>query len=675
MFSRNYTAGFRTSKTYSSICLFLIWHLLPFLSYSQQSRQFNTRNYQRNEFHPGKVVLSPADTLPADDTLVDYLKLIHQEEDTLLYLPVKKTNGNYLNQKTEAFYDSLKAKAENKRITRELYNALFTDTSKKVSAGKVLNLESFKLYENKVIRKITIRRLDVFGPTIEDTTLEPNNFIKRLGNDLHIPTHIGVIRKSILCREGERINPFVLFENERLLRGQPYIQDARFLLSPVGRISDSVDLTILVKDVWPVGFGAELSDFQAGNISLWHNNVLGFGHQFAARFFWDYSKDDIYGNSLEYSVANIWGSYVSGDIYYADRWNLNTYRVNLYRNFMASDINWAGAANLEKTSVIQDLAMRDTSFIDVTYSYRNLDLWIGRSFELGSRMGSWPAKTNLFMAGRYMITDYSRGPETREDSLYLFQDKTQMLVSVGFSRQGFYRSNLIYSFGQTEDVPFGYLIKFTGGIEQGQYKYRPYASLSASAGFNTGRFGYIFGLAEFGSFIYENQLEQGTFHMQIRYFTDLLSVHRFQLRQFLAAEYVLGINRNADEFVSIEYNGGIAGLGSRYLRGDEKILARVESVVFTPYSLFGFRIACFAFADMGTIYGSAFAVSNQNLYAGTGIGIRLRNERLVFNTIQLKFTWYASVPEEANYHSFVASGEQRLHLQNFFMDKPQIIRY
>jgi hypothetical protein len=626
-----------------------------------------------------KTVQGP-DTVHVPDTAVyspatDYVRLIHEREDSLLYLPYKKENGNHTDDRTRAFYDSLRIRAENKRFTRELYNALFTDTSRKAPVEKTLNLESFKIYENKIIRKVTIKRLDVFGPTIDDTTLTTGKPVKIMGNNLHINTNLRVIRRSLLFREGDKLNPFLLFDNERLLRDLPYIGDARFLIQESELPSDSVDVVILVKDVWPIGVGAELSDFQAGNVSLWHANVLGFGQQFEAKLFWDNSKDQVFGTGLLYSDANILGSFIRGNLYFADRWNLKTYRLELNRNFIASDINWAGATIVEKTESIQDLGMRDTTIEEIKLSYLNYDLWVGRSFEIGSRTGLWPAKTNLFMAGRFLHTNYTENPETQEDTLYRFQDKTQMLVSLGFSQQGFYRSNLIYSFGQTEDVPFGFLFKFTGGIEQGPDKYRPYFGLSASGGYNAGRLGYLYGLAEFGSFVFDHNLEQGAFHLFIKYFTDLQKINRFQFRHFITAEYLMGINRDADEYVTLENRGGISGLGSRYLRGDEKKSVKLESVMFTPYQLLGFRFAFFAFADVGTIKGSFFPDSNDRLFSGIGLGLRLRNERLVFNTLQLKFTWYASVPDEAGYRSFVASGEPRLQMQNFFMDKPQIIRY
>ncbi|MBN2275904.1 MAG: hypothetical protein JXK95_16365 [Bacteroidales bacterium] len=601
------------------------------------------------------------------------MEMIHYTQDSLLEVPYRRRNGNSLNHRSKIFYDSLRIKAENKRFTRELYNALFTDTTKKEQTRKVLEPEIFQSYENKIIRSITIKHLDVFGPSIEDTTIEATSFLKRIGNDLHIETRERIIKNSLMFNEGEKLNPFFLFENERLLRELPYINDARFLIGNGSARDDSVDVVLLIKDLWPFGFGAELSDLQQGNVSLWHTNFLGLGHQLEAKLFWHTAKDKLLGNSIIYRIANLNGSYITGSLYYVDRWNLETYRLDLFRNFMASDINWAGAVSLEKTKTTQSVALRDTTLEEVQLEYLDHDFWLGYLFSPGTRNGNQHTKTNFFIAGRIWHNDFSVSPETRENYLYQFQDKTRLLFSLGFSKQGFYRSNLIYSFGQTEDVPFGYLVKVTGGFEQGQYKYRPYAGISASAGFNIDHLGYLYSLCELGSFFHDKSTQQGVFRIMIKYFTDLQSVNRFKFRQFITAEYTRGINRDADEFVSLENRHGITGLGSRYLRGNEKKLLKLESVVFTPYQLFGFRFVGFAFADLGIIRGSSFDESNNKLFSGIGIGLRIRNERLVFNTLQLKLTWYVSQPEESVYQYFIASGEPRFVLKNFYMEKPEII--
>ncbi|MEG0163317.1 MAG: hypothetical protein RR652_05215, partial [Mucinivorans sp.] len=38
-------------------------------------------------------------------------------------------------------------------------------------------------------------------------------------------------------------------------------------------------------------------------------------------------------------------------------------------------------------------------------------------------------------------------------------------ASIGFSRQNYYQGNMIYGYGRTEDIPFGYKFEAVGGYQ------------------------------------------------------------------------------------------------------------------------------------------------------------------------------------------------------------------
>jgi hypothetical protein len=611
------------------------------------------------------------------DTAIEegYLYIINHRGDTFIYRPFQDEGENIRKQKAQQFYDSLKVKFENRKITRELYRILFTDTAKKQKVQRVINPENFSIYEDKIIRNITVKHLNVFGTSVDDTIAARLTFPERLANNVHIKTGIRVIQRNMLIKEGDRLNPYLLFENERLIRDLPYIEDARFLITDLNNHSDSVDILLIVKDVWPAGFGFQINDLNSGNLSVWHTNTFGLGHQFRSDIFYNTAKDNPFGYDVSYSVASVFGSYISTDLLYVNRWNTETYKIDLYRSFLTSTINWAGAAHLEKTKTEQDILLKDTTLEGISFEYHYHDLWLGRSFEIMDHYGRIPQKMNFFIASRILYNNFLKAPETSQNYLYRFHNKTLWLFSIGLSKQGFYRSSFIYGFGRAEDVPFGFLVKLTGGWEKSQYMSRPYMALSASGAINIRSFGYAYNVLEFGSFYNNQQVEQGVFHLVTKYYTDLFKIKRFAFRQFVTFDYTLGINRYEDEYTTLENRGGINGLKSRYLRGDEKVALKLESVLFTPYKLIGFRVALFASADMGIIKGSNFASVNNRLFSGIGIGVRIRNENLVFNTIQLKYTWYPYLPNEAVYYNFTAEGEPRLRLRNLYMDEPQIVNF
>ena len=66
----------------------------------------------------------------------------------------------------------------------------------------------------------------------------------------------------------------------------------------------------------------------------------------------------------------------------------------------------------------------------------------------------------------------------------------------------------------------------------------------------------------------------------------------------------------------------------------EKLIASLKDESYSPQPL-GFRIAVFGFADFGLI-GYSPNIFKNDFFTSFGVGVRLRNERLVFNTVQIR---------------------------------------
>jgi hypothetical protein len=84
------------------------------------------------------------------------------------------------------------------------------------------------------------------------------------------------------------------------------------------------------------------------------------------------------------------------------------------------------------------------------------------------------------------------------------------------------------------------------------------------------------------------------------------------------------------------------------LKGDKRLFLNNEFVYYSPHYLYGFRFVYYAFADAAIINHSKGALFDNPMYLSAGIGLRLRNERLVFNTIQLQFNFFPLSPGLTN---------------------------
>ena len=86
--------------------------------------------------------------------------------------------------------------------------------------------------------------------------------------------------------------------------------------------------------------------------------------------------------------------------------------------------------------------------------------------------------------------------------------------------------------------------------------------------------------------------------------------------------------------IRFTHDNGLQAL-KEYVTGTNRMILNTETVVFTPYQPLGFRIAVFGFADFGLI-GYSPNIFKNDFFTSFGLGVRLRNERLVFNTVQIR---------------------------------------
>jgi len=137
-------------------------------------------------------------------------------------------------------------------------------------------------------------------------------------------------------------------------------------------------------------------------------------------------------------------------------------------------------------------------------------------------------------------------PETSFLLVSSFLVVSGFFFSLFFNRQ---ITNLIYGYGRTEDIPYGGLIRVTAGREFNEFKTRTYLGTDLSAGKSFPDFGYIYSSLALASFINGNEREQGIFYTKLNYFSNLLSVGRYRLRNFINLDYSRGFGRYSDETI------------------------------------------------------------------------------------------------------------------------------
>lgn len=589
---------------------------------------------------------------------------------------IKKIQAEENIKKAQAFYDSLEVKASRNRWIKELHDILINGNELQEnghSYKKSKSIEPYLDYQNKYIRRIKINKIDVFGPEVYDTTIKPNTWIEEYANKLHFKTIDNIIRNNILVKRGEKVDPWRLADNERLLRELPYIHDARITVDQLE--GDSVDLTYIIKDVWSKGFGLQFGGLNSGRFDFWDRNIFGTGHENENSILWNDKKNPKLGYEGYYRIKNISGTFINTTLKYVSAFDEEIYELDISRKFFTPSTKYAVGLLINKSSTIEGFEYYDTlSPTEIKYNHTNF--WLGRSFPLKSRNLLESSRQNLTISSAVYHYHFTETPFSNENIFQNFQSRTLYLGSISYNKQGFYKTNYLYSFGRTEDIPYGMILTIIAGPEFNQFNNRFYTGLSLSRGTYLIKLGYLYYGFDLGFFNAQNmKIDQGTLHLRSRYFTKLIKIGDYRFRQFAKFTYSMGYNRNKDEFITINNSLGIRGFRSKELKDEKKMVLNLESVFFSPLYVYGFRFVFYGFADLALMGSKKDFLLNQRLYSGFGLGMRIRNEKLVFRTIQLQLAIYPGAPADVKNYLFEISGEPRLHPENFEVKSPKIIEY
>jgi hypothetical protein len=580
--------------------------------------------------------------------------------------PAAAQNDNLNDSISKAFYDTLKTKAEKRKITGLIYDMIFVNPPSAGSAReKMSSTAPFEEYSGRVIRKREIIRLNAFGTDIDDPLANSPTKAGKFLNSTYAKTRKFVLYQYLLFRQGDTISPLKMADNERLLRGLSFIDDARIIIVPVD--GNMADVAVIVRETYPVGFDLKINGIKEGSVGIFDRNFAGLGHELEISMPYRFDEYRYPGIGARYSVKNIMRSLSDLEIDLSDGLGSTTFGGLYKRDFVTSETRYAWYASVRMTYTSEDL---DTMPAPVPLRYTYQDYQAARSFMIDPT-----SVTRLIVSGRYVNNNVFKKPVIDENSYYRLQKYHIITGSLALSSQRFINTSLIYSYGRTEDIPYGYMLEAIGGREINEFKSRNYAGVIASYGNIFKSFGYIYGGISLSSFINHYHTEQGTLEMKIRYFTPLMQAGRSRIRTFVNFYYMRGFDRYTDEFLYLRNNDLIRGFRNDSVCGSNRIVVTFEPVLFTYKPLIGFRFAFFTFADAGWLVKGSFDAGEYFSVLGLGAGVRIRNDQLVFNTIQIRFAYYPYSPPYSETSWFTANGIVRLKPPGFEPGPPGVIPY
>jgi len=584
---------------------------------------------------------------------------------------------------TAIFYQKLKKRLYKHRLTRHLYDALFREPYRKPATRTLERpADPYQRYNGRFIGDIRYTRLDPFGPRVNDTLRPPANWVERTANSLHATTKKYVIRKGLLFKKDDRLSSSEISDNERILRETPNLLDARIYVLPRGRGSDTVDILVVTQDVLSVSGGAG-GDTRSATVDVNESNFFGLGHEIRTRTTYrsqvnPYTESPIgWGFRGSYRVPYIGNTFITGQLDFIHEWNHQREGLLLRREFLSPDIKYAGGLEVSRNrQLMQTYPLEpDSGNVLYGYNYRLLDAWLGRAFRLNVGSERFRERARLVTALRASSYDFFDRPVVRADTNQILEDREQNFFSIGISNRNYLRDVQVFGFGRTEDIPYGSLFSITGGVDRGEFKQGYYLGSKLSRGRYYKGFGYLLATLEAGSFVRAGDWEQGVIRAEFNYFSRLFTLKTTHIRQFVDLRFVRGIGRFDREFIDISGRNGIRGIGSAALRGSKGLVLNLETVVFTPFTILGFQLAVFAYADLGIITPSNVNIFDGIVYQGYGVGLRVRNENLAFNTFQFRLGIYPNIPGNSRVLRTDFSGFPRTRLPDFGISAPDVVPF
>lgn len=591
-----------------------------------------------------------------------------------------KGNAQTIDKKGDSIsiYQDINDLSRKNKFSRFVYKLIFRESALNTedlvtSTPKKKEKVVKKHQEGKIIRNISIETLDPFGYSVTNEKKVPKRKLENFGNAIHIKTKEITIRNIMLFKKSDTLDPRLLHESERLIRSQRYVREVTIIPVDIPNSNDSIDIKVRVLDSWTLIPTGSLSSKES-SVKLTERNILGFGHLISGniknRF--DTNERAAYA---QYAINNIRNTYIRLDLDYAHDFNNNSKRsINLNRPFYSVITKNAGGAYYENRLREEQIPIDDEIFpVDVSYDFQ--EYWYGRAFKINSKSNPERYFTNMILALTYNQKVFGQRPDVSLDPSSYFSNEKNWIGMIGVSKQKFYQDSFVFNFNITEDIPYGENIALIIGHQEKNSNSRLYTGLSVSYG-QKYSFGYASGFAEWGSFYDAGLTEQTAFKLGFNYFSPLLYWGKWRFRQFVKPTYVWGNNRDdsyKDRLGLIEEDG-LEGFNDR-LNGIQKWTASFQTQSYIPGSWYGFRFSPFFNMTFGSLANEK-ALFSSKVYSKFSIGALINNDFLVFNSFQISFSYYPTIPFEGDDIIKVNSFENtNLTLYDFQLSKPAYIRY
>lgn len=576
-------------------------------------------------------------------------------------------------------YKNIEAYSKRSGFGKFIHRLLFKSTRKKQPSinavrKKYLLKKSFEKHDGKIIRKIIIETYDPFGYSLDNPNETPKNF-EKFGNNIHLKTKNWTIRNILLIKEKQPLDSLLAKESERLIRKQRFTRSV--LIKPIDlNNKDSVDISVKVLDSWSFIPSGSISG-SSGTLDLTERNFMGLGHEiensFTNRF-----NDKKKAYSARYTINNFKNTFINTSFVYQNNLeNATTKSIKLERKFFSPFTKLAGGIFIESRKYYDSISINQTNFQTFLFKNETHNFWLGHSFKIFKGKNEDYRMTNFITTLGYQKTDYLKSPSTSFDPTNYFSDQEIYLASIGLNTRKFAEDKFLFNYGIIEDVPYGQVYSITGGFQHKNLVKRAYFGGRFAYG-NYFPFGYIGSTFEWGSFFNNGCSEETTFKIEAHYFTNLLSLGSWKFRQFVKPTLVLGNHRApiSKDRLTMGNQDALTGFENPLVNGTRKFALALQTQTYMPGNWHGFRFSPFYNMTFGFLGNESNTFFDARLYSKFSLGVLINNDYLVFNSFQISFSYFPSIPfEGTNLFKTNTLKNNDLALPDYEIGQPSVVEF
>ncbi|REC61987.1 hypothetical protein DRF65_13245 [Chryseobacterium pennae] len=576
-------------------------------------------------------------------------------------------------EKKDSLYYKIEEFSDKRKVTKFLHRFIFRREADSTSVKSRIEKLPQEAYNKRYIRNIRVETIDPFGYGSQDEK-EKLKWYDWLADHLHSTTRISTVNNYLLFKEGEEYNAQKLYESERLLRTMPFINRVNISVSDDTSGKDSIDVVVKVLDSWSLKPRVSYSGSKIG-LGVTEENVLGLGHTFDFLYRNDSKEkqDYVLGS---YTAYNLFGSYINAQILgERDFFRNERINFNVRRDFFSPLTKWAGGFTFEyfMRNVLLPIET-DTAYPEVQIKVYSQDVWGGYQIPVSSD-ASEKVASNIAVIGRFQNYQYKDSPGI--DQYKYFSSYNSFLMSVGLINRRFSVQKNIFQYDLPEDIAYGNSVSVIAGGLSRNKEMNPYVGISASYGSFT-KLGYFTLKTQFGRFFNEDSQNRESFRVDGTYFTNLMDWKFAKVRHFFSPTVALGNpqhNYSYKDRITLSSSDEFPVYNSDYI-GTKKMVLRYQLQMFINKTWKNFHFSPYLTMAVGWLGMPDDKLLKTKANTKIGVGVLINNPFLVFNRIQISFTYYPRVPFDNNsVFDFNSNRNNLLPMNSFATEVPHFVNF